>query len=125
MKNFVQPGNTLGLTAPYDVLSGAGLQVGNIFGVASCDAASGTPVETRLVGVYDLAKTAAQAWSVGDLIYWDNDAKVCTTVAAGHLLVGTAVAAAANPSATGTVRLNGAAPVDLSAILSRLDALET
>jgi predicted RecA/RadA family phage recombinase len=25
-----------------------------------------------LKGVYALAKTSAQAWAVGDIIYWDN-----------------------------------------------------
>ena len=33
MKNFVQPGNTITLTAPYAVASGDGLLVGYIFGV--------------------------------------------------------------------------------------------
>jgi predicted RecA/RadA family phage recombinase len=124
MKNYVQPGNVLDLTAPYDVSSGGGFLVGSIFAIACADALSGAKVEGRVVGVFDLAKTSAQAWSVGDLIYWDNGGKVCTSVSTGHLLIGTAAAAAANPSATGTVRLNAAAPVDLSAILSRLDALE-
>jgi len=35
MKNYVQPGNTITLTAPYAVASGDGLLVGAIFGVAS------------------------------------------------------------------------------------------
>jgi predicted RecA/RadA family phage recombinase len=35
MKNFVQPGNTITLTAPYAVASGDGLLVGYIFGVAA------------------------------------------------------------------------------------------
>ena len=32
--NFIQPGDTLTLTAPYTVASGAGAKVGSIFGVA-------------------------------------------------------------------------------------------
>ena len=39
MKNYVQPGNTITLTAPYAVVSGEGLLVGSIFGVASGTAA--------------------------------------------------------------------------------------
>ena len=35
MKNYVQPGNTITLTAPYAVVSGDGLLVGSIFGVAA------------------------------------------------------------------------------------------
>ena len=42
MKNYVQPGNTITLTAPYAVTSGDGLLVGSIFGIASGAAALGT-----------------------------------------------------------------------------------
>ena len=33
MKNYVQPGNTITLTAPYAIASGDGLLVGSIFGI--------------------------------------------------------------------------------------------
>ena len=33
MKTYVQPGNTITLTAPYAVASGDGLLVGSIFGI--------------------------------------------------------------------------------------------
>jgi predicted RecA/RadA family phage recombinase len=103
--NHIQPGNTLTLAAPYDVVSGAGLLVGTIFGVAQYDALSGVDVEADTVGVWELPKTSAQAWTVGALIYWDNSAKVCTTTSTSNTLIGAAVAAAANPSATGKVWL--------------------
>ena len=54
MKNFVQPGNTITLTAPYAVASGDGLLVGSIFGIAAGAAALGEPVETSLVDVFDI-----------------------------------------------------------------------
>lgn len=108
MKNFVQNGETLTLTAPYDVLSGAGMLVGALFGVACFDALSGAVVEAKTVGVFDLKKVSAQAWTLGAKIYWDNSAKNATTTAAGNTLIGAAAAAADNPSATGRVRLNGA-----------------
>ena len=44
MKNYVQPGNTITLTAPYAVTSGDGLLVGAIFGVAAGTAILGDPV---------------------------------------------------------------------------------
>lgn len=108
MRNYVQPGETMTLAAPYQVAGGAGLLVGSIFAVATGDAANGAAVEGRIVGVYDLAKVSAQAWTVGALIYWDDSAKNCTTTSSGNKLIGVAAAAAANPSATGRVRLNGA-----------------
>lgn len=108
MKNFIQTGDTLTLTAPYARLSGQGMLVGSIFGVATADVASGADVEARLAGVVDLAKVSAQAWTQGALIYWDDTAKNCTTTSSTNKLIGVAAAAAANPSATGRVRLNAA-----------------
>jgi predicted RecA/RadA family phage recombinase len=69
MKTYVQPGNTITLTAPYAVAAGDGLQVGSIFVVASGTAALGETVEAALVGVYELKKLGSQAWAVGDRIY--------------------------------------------------------
>lgn len=108
MKNYVQAGNVMTVAAPYDVLSGAGLLVGSMFGVATYDALSGVDVEAAVEGVFDLKKTSAQAWTVGALIYWDNSNKETTTSSSGNKLIGVAAAAAANPSSTGKVRLNGA-----------------
>ena len=109
MKNYVQPGNTITLTAPYAVASGDGLLVGSIFGVASGTAALGETVEAALTGVYDLKKVASQAWAAGDKVYWDNTAKVCTTTVGTNTLIGVAVKAVGGTAGetTGTVRLNG------------------
>lgn len=110
MKNYVQPGNTITLTAPYAVTSGDGLLVGSIFGVAAGTAALGDPVETALEGVYDLKKVASQAWAVGDKIYWDNTAKQTTKTLTSNTLIGVAtdVVAGGATDLIGRVRLNGA-----------------
>jgi predicted RecA/RadA family phage recombinase len=110
MKNYVQPGSTITLTAPSAVASGDGLLVGSIFGIASTDAASGESIETALVGVFDLKKTASQAWSAGDKVYWDNTAKEATKTATSNTLIGVAVTAVAGGAGDtiGRVRLNGA-----------------
>jgi len=109
MKNYVQPGNTITLTAPYAVASGDGLLVGSVFGVASGDAANGTSVEAALVGVFDLKKVASQAWAVGDKVYWDNTNKEATKTATSNTLIGVATEAVANGAGdvVGRVRLNG------------------
>ncbi|MCF3935015.1 DUF2190 family protein [Acuticoccus sp. M5D2P5] len=110
MKNFIQNGDTVTMPAPYDVASGAGALVGSLFGVAVAGYASGdTKAQFKTTGVYTLPKTSAQAWTVGAKVYWDDDNKVATTTATDNTLIGVALAAAANPSATGVVRLNGAA----------------
>lgn len=108
--NFIQPGAILTLTAPYDRLSGEGAQVGSIFGVATSDVDSGDPGEFDTEGVWSLAKTSAQAWTVGQKIYWDDSNKRCDSDGTVGMLIGVATAAAANPSSTGYVKLNEAAP---------------
>lgn len=106
--NFIQPGDVLTLTAPYDVASGAGALVGSIFGVATSAYASGDAGEFAVCGVWSLAKTSAQAWTVGQKVYWDNTNKRCDTDGTVGQLIGVATAVADNPSSTGYVRLNEA-----------------
>ena len=106
-KNFVQPGNTITVPAPSNITSGAGVLIGSIFGVAAGGALSGEPLDLNLVGVHELPKVSAQAITVGAKVYWDDTAKLVTTTATSNTLIGVAVAAAANPSATVAVRLNG------------------
>lgn len=107
MRNYVQPGDVVTVPAPAAVASGDGVLVGGLFGIAGTDAASGDLVEIKLVGVYDMPKTSAQAWTVGADIYWDDGAGVATTVSTDNTLIGKAVEVAENPSGTGRVRLNG------------------
>lgn len=108
MKTFKRTGNSSPVPAPAGgVLSGDGVLVGSLFGVAATDAAEAETVEIAHVGVFELKKTSAQAWTVGAKVYFDATNKVATTTASGNSLIGAAVAAAANPSATGVVRLNG------------------
>ena len=109
MKNYVQPGKTITLAAPYAVAAGDGLLVGAIFGAATAAAGNGEAVEAVLVGVFDLKKTASQAWAVGDKIYWDNTAKEATKTLTGNTLIGAALEAVGNGATEtiGRVRLSG------------------
>src|ERR1041385_5929400 len=88
MKTFIQSGKSLTLTAPYNRLSGEGALVGGIFGVAAVDVTSGDDAAFDLVGVFSLAKVGSQAWSVGDLIYWDNSSKYCTKTVGSNKAIG-------------------------------------
>jgi predicted RecA/RadA family phage recombinase len=107
MKNYIQPGDVVTVAAPYDVTSGSGVLVGTLFGIAAFSAVSGASVEIQIVGVFDVAKVSAQAWTQGAAVYWDDTAKNFTTTSASNTLVAKATEAAANPSAVGRVRLNG------------------
>jgi len=106
MKNFVHRGEVLSLTAPYDVLSGAGFKVGNIFAVASGDAVSGTAVEGQVKGVVRIVKDAS-VFAQGDLVYWDDTAKKATSTVSSNLLIGNAEAAQLTGDATVDVVLFG------------------
>jgi predicted RecA/RadA family phage recombinase len=106
MKNFVHRGEVLSLTAPYDVLSGAGFKVGNIFAVASGDAVSGTAVDGQVKGVVRIVKDAS-VFAQGDLVYWDDTAKKATSTVGSNLLIGNAEAAQLTGDATVDVVLFG------------------
>lgn len=106
MKNFLQDGNTITVTAPADVLSGAGVKVGAfLFGFAVFDALSGASLEIVRRGVFEKVPKDTSTIAIGDTLYWDNTAKKVTTTAGGNLKVGVAVTAAATGITTITIAL--------------------
>jgi predicted RecA/RadA family phage recombinase len=109
MRNYIQPGQAITLAAPYDVVSGDGLLVGSIFGVASHDASTGAEIEAQLTGVVEITKVGTQAWTAGARVYWDDTNKRATNVATDNTLIGVAVLAvgAGADETIGRVRLNG------------------
>jgi predicted RecA/RadA family phage recombinase len=107
MQNYVAPGNTLTLTAPYAVTSGQGALVGATFGVAKVALALGARGPFEVVGVYDLPKDGA-AIGEGVRVYWDNTNRRCTATASTNTLIGIAAIARVAGDATVSVRLNGA-----------------
>ncbi|KQM92226.1 hypothetical protein ASE70_15035 [Sphingomonas sp. Leaf22] len=106
-RNYVTEGKTLTLIAPRTVAAGAGMLVGAIFAVALADAAVGRPVEARRVEVFDLAKATGEAWTQGQLVYWDNTNFRVTTSASGNTMIGAATQAQASADAVGRVLLTG------------------
>ena len=107
MNNFVHRGLSLTLTAPYTVASGAGAKVGNIFGVAAGAITSGDSGEFAVSGVFDVAKDSS-VFASGDLVYWDDTAKACTSTVGVNLLIGQAETAALTGGSTVRVKLSGA-----------------
>lgn len=87
MKNFVQEGKTMTITAGATIASGAGVLVGSVFGVAVSSAVSGDKLPLALEGVYNLPK-ATGAISQGAKVYWDDTNKNVTTTASGNTLIG-------------------------------------
>ena len=106
MKNYIQPGDTLTVPAPSGgILTGGVFVSGLLVGIATVTAAVGLPVAVKTTGVFELPKVSAQAWTVGQAIYWDAGAGLATTVSSATTLMGYATEAAANPSSVGRVRL--------------------
>ena len=91
MKNFIGVGNRVTLTAAAVTTSGQPVLIGSLFGIAESAAAIGEPLVLVMNGIYDLTKTASQAWTVGQLIYWDVTTSRVTNVVATNKLVGVAV----------------------------------
>lgn len=107
MKNYIQAGDNLTVTATAAVTGGDGVLVGAIFGVAQGDAEAGEDVVVVRRGVFEFSKVSTEVWTAGAKVYWDAVAATLTTTETDNVLVGAAVLAAANPSATGTVLLDG------------------
>jgi predicted RecA/RadA family phage recombinase len=107
MKTQIQQGDALYVTAPGGgMTSGNGYLIGSVFGIAAFTASAGvTNAVIYIRGAFVIAKVSAQAWTQGQLIYWDNVAFNCTTVSTSNHPIGVALNIAGNPSATGQVLL--------------------
>ena len=107
MRNKVQTGNVISVIAPALVLSGQGVLVGALFGVAAGDALQGTSVEIAREGVFDLTAVGADTANQGVKAYWDNTAKRITTTVASNTLVGAFAVAKTASDSTARVLLDG------------------
>jgi predicted RecA/RadA family phage recombinase len=107
VRTFIQEGDSLSLTAPYDVASGGGMMVGSLFAIAKAGALSGSTVVVMTEGVFDITKATGAAWTQGAKVYWDNTAKNVTTTAASNTLIGVAAQAQASGDAIGRVFVTG------------------
>ncbi len=107
MKNFVQPGCNLTVTAPAGgVSSGDPVKIGSLFGVAAYSAPAGAPLEITTEGVFDLPKAAGVAFAQGDKAYFDTAAKDIAAAANGLSWVGVVTEGVLAGAASVRVRLN-------------------
>jgi predicted RecA/RadA family phage recombinase len=111
-KTFIQEGAVLTLTAPTGgVSSGDGVIVGNLFAVATGDAAEAAEFEGALTGVWELPKAAGQILE-GAKVWWNaTNSEVANATGAGLWPIGVAAAGAATDDTTVRVRLDGIAMV--------------
>ena len=112
MKTFIQNGNVTTVTAPAGgATANHGLLIGNLFGIATCDALAGESVEIATTGVFDLNKSAATVIGQGVRVAWDDTAREIALSGVGLYPVGIATLAAGDSATTVTVRLDGIATV--------------
>ncbi len=105
-------------TAPTGgVVSGIPVLIGSLLAVPATDKAETLTFDGRVTGVFRYTKTASQAWTEGQKIYWDTRAvgsggQRFTSDGTQGPLVGVAaeVVAGGAGDTEGEVRLNGAAP---------------
>ncbi len=109
MKNFVQDGLALDFTAPSGgVTVGVPILIGALLVIPSVTAAEGVKFAGWTEGVYELAAAthaSSQAWTEGQLLYWDNTAKKFTVTATDNTKKGVAAAAKVSTAAVGLVKL--------------------
>ena len=110
MKNYLQNGHILRVTAPTGgIASGDALIVGSIFGIAAFTAAEGDPVEISTTGVFQLPKASAAVLTVGARVSWDDTAKQVNIPGTGRYPIGVAAEAAGSGTTSVAVRLDGVA----------------
>lgn len=114
MNNYIQPGDVLTFTAPIGgVVSGTPVLIENLLVIPTGDAEAGDPFEGATRGVFLVPKVGSQAWTTGEVVYWDDDNTRFTTVANdARAGVAAADAGAGAGVTTGIVRLDGVSIVE-------------
>ena len=123
MKNYIQDGDTITVTAPAAVASGDFVQVGRIRGIAVTSAASGALVELKTTGVFTIPKTGSEAFaSVGLPVYCvlasDGVKTVTTASTTANVLVGINLATSAASPGSLRVKLMPSASNQTAAAVS-------
>lgn len=110
MRNYVQPGDMITVTAPRALTSGDGVLIGSLFGVAAATYAEDDPnAEIKTTGVFDLAADPAATASAGAKAYWDATNHQVVGTATGNKLIGVFAQAKVATAPTARVRLDGIA----------------
>lgn len=111
MKTYIQPGHSLTVAAPSGgAVSGDGILIGTLFGIAQHDAAEGADLEILTEGVVEVAKATPLAIGVGDRLFWNAGNAEVDKTAAAQVCVGVAVAAAADADAIVRMKLGARTP---------------
>lgn len=107
MKTQLNKGKAIEITTPSGgYASGQPVKVGSLVGISSNTYLQNDTAVIWLLGTHLVAKTAAQAWTAGALLYWDATASSFTTTSTSNTLAGYAYADAASADTTGYILLS-------------------
>jgi len=105
-KNFIQEGRIKPFTCTADIASGAGLLIGQTFGITLGAYSNGDLLcQMQLDGVWELTKKTTDVIADGVKLYWDDTLKQLTVTVGSNKLVGTAWGAFGNGVTEAQVRL--------------------
>ncbi|HEY1190586.1 MAG TPA: DUF2190 family protein [Gemmata sp.] len=113
MNSFVHKGQRV----PYTNATGSTIASGTvvrivtgtsgIIGIAVADIANGSAGELEVQGVHELDKTTGQAWTLGQVLYWNpSTSKLTSTSSTAYTRAGRCGEAAASAATVGKVSLN-------------------
>lgn len=106
--NYVQNGKVVDYknTGTDPILSGSVVLMGKMVGVAVTGIAPGKTGAVQVEEVFKLPKKAADAFAIGDVVYWNATDNEMVKVATGNTAAGKAFADAPANSASVNVKLN-------------------
>ena len=104
--SFAHEGAAIDHTPTADVSAGDVVVQGDLIGVARLDMKANVLGALAVTGVFDFAKATNIAYTVGQILYWDNTNDIVTTTATGNKQIGKVVRAAATTDPTVRARLS-------------------
>ena len=109
MKTYRQSGHRLDYLneGSITIASGAVVDIGVWFGIAVANILAGLVGVLEVSGVHELPAPAADAWAIGDTLYWDAANLELTDAASGNQEIGKAATNKAALEVLGRVVLNG------------------
>lgn len=86
--NYISSGKVIKATAAADILSGAGVVIGDMFGIATGNVASGDVGVFVVSGIVTLPKKSEDTFAAGGRVYWDVSAGSITTTSVENTFAG-------------------------------------
>jgi predicted RecA/RadA family phage recombinase len=103
---FVQAGQAIDYTPGSAVAAGDVVVQGDLVGVAKVPIAANKLGALHVDGVFDFTKNTGVAFTVGQILYWDDTANQATTTSAGNKQIGKCARAAGTSDTTVRIRMS-------------------